>query len=132
MTEIELQHADDFARALDAWIDRAEKASGVALTAAGAEVARESAASFDSGDGPTNRSGTLAGSVATTEPHKGLHGYEVTVGPAGVVYARRVELGKAGDHSAGPHPYFRPGFERAGARFVEIFSAAWADAAPGR
>ena len=125
-----IENAGEFDRALDAWMQRADMASRAALAAAGREVATETAASFGAPGGPVNRTGALSRSTITTTPARTATGYEAQVGPAGLVYVRRVELGKAGAHHAKPHPYFRPGFKRAGAKFVEIFAAAWAAAAP--
>lgn len=122
----------EFARALDDWKQRTVEASKAGLKAAGAEVARETRNSFGQPGGPQIVSGALADSVITTDPSQGPEGWEVRVGPAGLDYVRRVELGKRAPRSAGPHPFFRPGFDRAGARFVEIFRSVWTDAQPGR
>lgn len=122
----------EFSRALDDWKRRAVEASKAGLKAAGAEVARETRNSFGQSGGPRILSGALAESVTTTDPDQGPDGWTVRVGPTGLDYARRVELGKRAPRSAGPHPYFRPGFDRAGARFVEIFRSVWTDAQPGR
>lgn len=127
-----LEGVDDFNRALDAWIERANRASVEALKAAGDEVARETRNSFGSAGGPQIVSGALADSVITTDPVEGPQGWEARVGPSGLEYIRRVELGKRSPRSAGPHPYFRPGFDRAGPRFVEIFRSAWTEAQPRR
>ena len=127
-----LEHVAEFDAALAAWTTRAQRAAREALIAAAAAVADETKASFGGGAAaPQSRSGRLADSVRGDTPVETPSGWTSTVGPAGVPYARRVELGKSGRRHAGPHPYFRPGFKRAGSRFVEIFHAAWTAAAPG-
>lgn len=128
-TQFHLEGEQQFDRALDEWIARAERASAAALTAAGHEVAIETAASFN-GSGPVSRTGRLAHSVVTTAPVKKSSGWEAQVGPAGLIYVRRVELGKRGRRSAGPHPFFQPGYQRAGGRFAHIFAHHWAQAQP--
>lgn len=128
---VKFEHVPEFDKALDDWVARVEKAAGTALKAAGAEIAKETQASFGTSGGPVRRSGALAGSVVTSEPAKsGSEAWEVTVGPQGLAYVRRVELGKKGRHSAAPHPYFKPALGRAGSRFEEVFRAAWAAAQP--
>lgn len=74
-----------------------------------------------------SKSGKLAGSIMATDPVvKGLGGYEVKIGPTGLPYARKVELGKHGDRSAGPYPYVVPGFKRAVPKFIDVFRKHWA------
>ena len=127
-----MEHIAEFDAALAAWTARAQRAGREALIAAATAVADETKASFGAGSGaPRSRSGRLADSVQGDAPVETPTGWTSTVGPAGVPYARRVELGKSGPHHAGPHPYFRPGFKRAGTRFIEIFHAAWTAASPG-
>lgn len=126
---VKFEHVAEFDAALDEWVARIHKATAAGIRAAGAEVAKQTAAGFGSGSAPVSRSGALARSVVTTEPKPvGANQWEAKVGPAGLAYVRRVELGKHSPHSAGPHPYFRPGFKRAGGRFAELFRAAWAEA----
>lgn len=123
----------DFNRALERWLERAELASREALVAAGAEVARETKNSFGSEGGPNIVTGRLADAVTTTDPYPvDPRGWEIRVGPAGLDYVRRVELGKSGARSAPAYPYFQPGFKRAGERFVQIFTDAWTNALPRR
>lgn len=125
-------HGDhDFDKALDGWMARVEAATIAGLKAAGAVVVSETKASFGSAPGPTSRSGTLAGSVVVTEPvKKGLDTYVAQVGPDGVVYARKVELGKKGRRSARPHPYLQPAWARAVRQFNDAFAKSWAAANP--
>lgn len=128
--ELDWKHLEEFDKALKSWSERALKASAAALKKAGGHVATETKASFGSGSGPKMNSGALAGSITTTEPVQTSHGYSAQVGPAGLAYGRRVELGKRGKFSAAPHPYFRPGYDRAAHKFVEIFAKEWRESAP--
>lgn len=121
--------AHEFDTAIEALIDRMHTASKVGLAAAGDAVVKETGASFGTATGPTNRTGALLASVIRTEVEPTGFGYTVQVGPSGVVYARRVELGKRKPFSAGSHPYLQPGFGRAAKSFTEIFAVAWAKAA---
>lgn len=131
MGSFEWHGEHEFDKALDDWVARAEKATVAGLKAAGAVAVAEARASFGSGSGPVSRSGRLAGSILVTEPvKKGLDTYVAQVGPSGVVYARKVELGKKGHRSARPHPYLEPGWARAIAKFEEAFVKSWATAAP--
>ena len=125
-------HGDhEFDKALDDYVTRVEKATIAGLQAGGALVVTETKTSFGGSPGPTSRSGTLAGSVIVTEPvKKGLDTYVAQVGPSGVVYARKVELGKKGHRSARPHPYLQPAWARAITKFNEAFAKSWATAAP--
>lgn len=129
-TSFSLKHEAEFDHALDEWTERALAATKTAIERAGAEVATESAAQFGQAGGPANVSGHLGGSITTSPPQKvkGMNGYEATVGPTGVVYARKVEIGKRGQHSARAHPYFKPGWLKAGHKFMDIFKAAWREA----
>jgi hypothetical protein len=127
-----LEGRTEFDAAIDAWVARIEIATQAGLKAATEEVKKESAASFGSVGGPQRgASGKLEEAVTGTEPKKGgLSEYETTVGPTGLAYIRRVELGKAGAHSAKAHPYFQPGYERASLRFLEVFVKSWGEAQP--
>lgn len=128
--QVALVGVDEWDAAIDAWVDRIERATEDGLRAAGQSVADETPRSFGSDGGPTSRSGALAASVVVTDPRKTDSGYELEVGPTGLMYVRKVELGKAGTHSGPPYPYFRPAYDRAGERFVTVIQQAWADAAP--
>jgi hypothetical protein len=120
----------DWRKAVEAWADRADQATNTAIVEATALVSTEVAASFGVGSGPVSRTGRLASSVTSVIDKGGLGQYTAQVGPAGLEYVRRVELGKAGRHSAGPHPYFTPGWDRAAIKFVEVFARAWVDTSP--
>jgi len=124
------EHGDAFDKALDDWFRHVQDATRTALAESGRIVADETRAGFGQAPAPTSRSGALAGSVGTSAPHTTSSGYEVQIGPQGVIYARKQELGKRRPYSSGPHPYFKPGFLRAGARFQTIFADAWRRAAP--
>lgn len=128
--QVTLIGVDEFNAALDAWIERVERVTQDGLTAAGQSVADETPRSFGVDGGPTSRSGALASSVVVTDPRPVDSGYELEVGPTGLEYVRKVELGKAGAHSGPPYPYFRPAYDRAGERFVTVLQQAWADATP--
>lgn len=131
MDSFEWHGGPEFDRAVDDWMTKAEAATVAGLKAAGAIAVTEARASFGGSGGPVSRSGTLAGSIIVTEPvKKGLATYVAQVGPAGVVYARKVELGKKGHRSARPHPYLEPGWARAISKFEEAFAKSWATAAP--
>lgn len=74
-----------------------------------------------------SKSGKLAGSITATDPVvKGLGNYEVQIGPTGLPYARKVDLGKRGAHSAPAYPYRVPGFKRAVPKFIDVFRKHWA------
>lgn len=121
----------EFDKAVDNYVARAEAATIAGLKAAGALAVAEAHASFGQSPGPVSRSGTLSGSIVVTEPvKKGLDTYVAQVGPSGVVYARKVELGKKGHRSARPHPYLQPAWARAITKFEEAFAKSWAAAAP--
>ncbi len=128
--KIVLEGVDQWNAAIDAWVERVEAVTQEGLRAAGQTVADETPRSFGMDGGPTSRSGALASSVIVTDPRKVESGYELEVGPAGLAYVRKVELGKAGTHSGPPYPYFRPAYDRAGPQFVTVIHQAWADATP--
>lgn len=130
MSGSSIEGVEKLDHAFDAWVARIEEATKTALIAAGAAVAQTTAAGFGKSPAPTSRSGALASSIATSDPKRAGHGYTVEIGPSGVVYARRQELGKSGKGHSGAHPYFKPGFESATDRFIDIFTNAWHAAAP--
>lgn len=113
----------EFNVSVDGLVARFEQTSKAALSAAAKILIGEARSSFGSGSGsPESRTGRLAGSIIATEPvSKGLKGYQLQVGPTGVEYARKVELGKRGHRSAPPHPYLAPGYKRAGAAWALVF-----------
>lgn len=127
---VEFTGGREFDEALDRWTRRAVEGTQAALAGAGAAVADEARKSFDgSGGHPRRGGGALEASIVVTTPKSvGFEKYEAQVGPSGVVYARRVELGKKGAHSARPHPYLQPGFKRAAKVIGEVFHKAWAEA----
>lgn len=115
----------EFDAALDRMVEKAHAAAEAALRSAGEAVVNEAHASFGSGGGPRTGSGRLADAIGMTNPAVDGFGYTASVGPMGVVYARRVELGKHSPHGAMAHPYLKPGFSRAKPKIEEIFIAAW-------
>ena len=118
-------------QALIHWVEKMPKATETAIRDGAQLVVTEARASFG-GSGPHSRSGRLQQSITFTAPKVvGLGQYEAQVGPSGVVYARKVELGKHSPRSAGPHPFLRPGFNRARTKLVDLFAAAWATAQKG-
>ena len=124
---VHFHHVPEFDKALDEMVKRALEVSRTALIAATEVVKKEVTASFGSGNGPVSRSGRLAKATTGTEPKRvgGLQRYETTIGPTGLEYIRKVELGKHNPHGGGPHPYFKPGYTRAGATFHKVFRDAW-------
>ena len=124
MIEIVFHGTQRFESALSDYESAMLHAAGKALKAAGDEVVKEAKASFGGG-GPASRTGALAGSIIVVGPEGPPEASSVRIGPSALPYARRVELGKHSPHSAGPHPYLRPGFKRAAERFVKVFAATW-------
>jgi hypothetical protein len=114
-----------FFAAFDHLVKDMEAATITALEEAAKLLIAETGQSFTGPPGPTNRSGKLVGSVQATPVVKGFPEYSIQVGPQGVEYARRVELGKRGAHSAAPHPYLSPALKRVGNRFIDAFIKAW-------
>lgn len=124
--------SDAFFRAIASWVQGAERAMRDGVVAGSEVVAIEAQNSFASGDGPQSQSGDLAGSIHATPPEQSdLHGYVARIGPAGLEYARKVELGKSGDHHGPAYPYLRPGFERAKPQIMPRLRDLWANAHKG-
>lgn len=109
-----------FEAALDKLVEHADTGAARAVTQAAELVAEKAAGKIHS------RSGKLAGSLRPAKPNRvGFGDYELKVGPKGVEYARKHDLGKHGRHSGPPHPSFQPGYREASSEFSEIFRRAW-------
>lgn len=112
----EFEHAIDRIRAM---VDTATRDATAEITRAMIEEARA---------GINSQSGTLADSIHADTTRVGFGVYEATVGPGGVEYARKVELGKQGKHSAAPHPYLQPAERKVFGTVNEVYARAWAGA----
>lgn len=118
--EIALKGFEAFKASLDKMVEHADTGAAKAVTQAAELVAEKAAGRIHS------RSGKLAASLKPAKPTRvGFGDYELKVGPKGVVYARKHDLGKHGRHSGPPHPSFQPGYHEASSEFAEIFRRAW-------
>lgn len=115
---------DAFDKSLDDWLERVNRGTEAGLADAGREVGDEARHSFGTADGPQSRTGTLEHSIIVDDVTKvGDSGYEVRIGPSGVEYARKIELGG--------FPYLEPGLGRASDRILTAMRAAWQAAQKG-
>ena len=121
----------EFDSAIDAWLHRTETASHDALVEATQVVHDQTASEFGQGNAPVSRSGALAAAVTMSQPRKiGESGLEVDIGPTGLVYIRRVEIGHQSPHSAGPHPFFAPGWMHSFDKVGHVIAKHWKSAQP--
>ena len=109
--------------ALERWL-----AETVLATAEGAKTAAQSVITAARSN-INSQSGRLAGSIGS-DVTASVGGYEARIGPQGVEYARKVELGKRNPHGGMSHPYLKPGFERAVTGIESAFITAWRLAQP--
>ena len=118
--EVVWKGVEAFDAAVERMIERADRATAVAIVVAGKFVEEAARAKAHS------RTGAMVGSITQDGPRQtGFAAYDLKVGPT-IVYTRAVELGKKGYRHRPPHPWFRPGFEAAAAaRFGEAFEKAW-------
>jgi hypothetical protein len=109
----------EFGAAVDKMIERADKATGLAVRQAAERIKTEAGGHINT------KSGKLAAGIRVEGPTKlGFAAYKAQVGPTGP-YGRVHELGHRTPRSKPPYPFMRPGFESAAAGFERIFAEAW-------
>lgn len=119
-----LDGADEFEAALDKWVGEMFLATAAGTKTAAKGVVDMARTQINS------RSGRLARSIKSEVKPDGLDGYTAQIGPQGVEYARKVELGKKNPHGALGYPYLQPGYEMAMATMTETYAAVWRAASP--